>query len=383
MAAIKSEYYRFNGTSWDLIYFKTSADIIVETANYKVLTAAERTKINDYLTNFNEANKLALIDSGGKLPVSIIPPNLPYLPLNGGTITGSLNVTGESTFVGDSNFKTIRLDKIKTQKSGDSDTISFEGATTITFDGAQLKDIALPSIGSDAANKEYVDNLVSAGFKVKDPVKAASTGNVNIEAQLNALDGYTLAVGDRILLKNQTTASQNGVYKLSSNKIPEKIAADSALGTAVFVEHGDTQNDYIFVQSEENQWRVFSKPDTIKAGNGLSKSGTTLNIANGGVTSEMLAGHIAWDKLTHSAHSDKLGWMSINPAITSIELQPRIDHILSAIRNLRGTENFDTYNTETIAGAYQLANSKIKSEMGTTMPGTSGYNVGDLYFKIL
>lgn len=380
MAAIKSEYYRFNGTSWDLIYFKTSADIIVETANYKVLTAAERTKISNYLTNFNSPNKLALIDSVGKLPDNIIPA-LPYLPLNGGMITGNLTVDGESIFVGDSQFNSIITDKIKTNIG--SDTISFEGATNITFDGAQLKDIALPSIGSDAANKEYVDNLVSAGFKVKDPVKAASTGNVSISTALNALDGYTLAAGDRILLKNQTTASQNGVYKLSSNKIPEKIVADSALGTAVFVEHGDTQNDYIFVQSEENQWHVFSKPDTIKAGNGLSKSGTTLNIANDGVTNRMLAGSINWFKLDDQNHTDTYGWAAIVDADTNTNLPTRISQILSAIKRLRGTEKYNTYNTETIAGAYQLANSKIKSEMGTTMPGTTGFTTGDLYFKIL
>lgn len=381
MATIKSEYYRFNGTSWDLIYFKTSADIIVETANYKVLTAAERTKISDYLTNFNEANKLALIDSGGRLPVSIIPPNLPYLPLNGGTITGELIVNGWSNFVGASQFNSIITDKINPR--GDSDTIIFEGATNITFDGAQLKDIALPSIGSDAANKEYVDNLVSAGFKVKDPVKAASTGNVNIAVALNALDGYTLDTGDRVLLKNQTTESQNGVYKLSSNKIPEKIESDSALGTAVFVEHGDTQNDYIFVQSEENQWHAFSKPDTIKAGLGLSKIGTTLYIETGGVTDAMLAGNIAWGKLDDPNHTDTDGWTNIKDANAPGGLYLRINDILSAIKNLRGTEKFNTNNTETIKGAYQLANSKIKSEMGTTMPGTTGFTTGDLYFKIL
>ena len=111
--------------------------------------------------------------------------------------------------------------------------------------------------------KEYVDNLVYAGFKVKDPVKAASIANINTALALNALDGYTLAVSDRVLLRNQTTVTQNGVYQLNASKIPIKVDADSGIGNSVFVEYGSTQNDYIYVSSIVNAWSVFSKPDTI------------------------------------------------------------------------------------------------------------------------
>ena len=104
-------------------------------------------------------------------------------------------------------------------------------------------------------------------------MKSASTANIDITAVLNSLDGITLKANDRVLLKNQTTASQNGVYKLNSTKKPVKVASDSAVGSAVFVENGNTNNDYIYHCSTENTWVAFSKPDTIKAGAGQQKVG--------------------------------------------------------------------------------------------------------------
>ena len=95
MATKKAEYYKFNqdGNVWDLYYFRTSADLIVETDSRKVLTGDERTKISDFLTTFNTANKLVQVGSGGKIPTSVIP-TLPYLSTSGGTVSGNTTVVG-------------------------------------------------------------------------------------------------------------------------------------------------------------------------------------------------------------------------------------------------------------------------------------------------
>jgi hypothetical protein len=251
-------------------------------------------------------------------------------------------------------------------------------------------------LGHEAVNKEYVDNKVSSGFTTRMPVKAASTGNIDITAVLNALDGFTLSANDRVLLKNQTTASQNGVYQLDSSKKPVKVTNDSKVGSAVFVENGNTNNDYIYHCSTENTWVAFSKPDTIKAGAGLTKSGTTLSIANGGITNAMIQDNtISLSKFNQWGLDDNFAYWNVtkNPQSNADPVY-WLNSILSAIKLLRGTDNYNTNNTQTIAGAYTSISAVQNSlntaigtipriTSGTSNPSTTGAKNGDLYFKEL
>ena len=69
-----------------------------------------------------------------------------------------------------------------------------------------------PSANNDLATVLYVKNIAAGLRDPKDACRAASTADVNIASAPATLDGVTLASGDRILLKNQTTASENGIY---------------------------------------------------------------------------------------------------------------------------------------------------------------------------
>ena len=92
------------------------------------------------------------------------------------------------------------------------------------IDGKQIKSATItqsklslvaPASANDAATKTYVDTLVQNsvyGQDWKASVRAASTANVNIASAPSAIDGVNLNANDRVLLKNQTTASQNGIY---------------------------------------------------------------------------------------------------------------------------------------------------------------------------
>lgn len=375
MATIKSEYYRFNGTAWDLHYFKTSADLIVETATYKVLTATERTSIADYLASFNVANKLVKLDGSAKIPSALIP-SLGYLPLTGGTLTGQLVLTNSLVVGGASYFNGEITSDNGTINMG-TDVLSFTG------DGAYITNVKTPVAGNQAATKEYVDNLVAAGFKVKEPVKAASIGNIDIAVALNNLDGCTLYANDRVLLKNQTTTTQNGVYQLNASKIPVKVTADSTIGNSVFVEYGDTYNDNIFVSSVVNTWSVFARPDTVVAGNGLVRSGNTIAINTSGVTNAMLAGSIEISKLANFSSSDALPSFSLlEDANVSKSLASHLEDLYCAIARTRGQSKYnEAVTSQTVAGAYNLINTKNKTEIGASVPGTTGYTTGDLFFK--
>lgn len=84
--------------------------------------------------------------------------------------------------------------------------------------GQRISNVGDPSAATDAANKQYVDNT-AAGLDWKENVRAASTANMTVASGVingATMDGVTLATGDRVLLKNQTTASENGIYLVAA-----------------------------------------------------------------------------------------------------------------------------------------------------------------------
>lgn len=81
----------------------------------------------------------------------------------------------------------------------------------IDLNGNQLKNLGDPSVGTDGVNLNYLTNFVN-GRTYKAPVRAASTANLTLATPGASIDGVTLSSGDRILLKNQSTGSQNGIY---------------------------------------------------------------------------------------------------------------------------------------------------------------------------
>ena len=145
------------------------------------------------------------------------------------------------------------------------------------------------------ATKEYVD-AVKAGLTVKDSVRAATTANITIATALNngdTLDGVTLADDDRVLVKNQSTGAENGIYIVGSSPArATDMAASSVLegGTFVFVEEGTANADNGYVVSTDGTitvgttahvWTQFSGAGQITAGDGLAKgSGATANTMN-------------------------------------------------------------------------------------------------------
>lgn len=84
--------------------------------------------------------------------------------------------------------------------------------STLDFDNkGKAINIPLPVNPGDAVNKQYVDSLIE-GLDWKDNVRAATTSNISISSAPASIDGVTLAVNDRILVKDQTTQSENGIY---------------------------------------------------------------------------------------------------------------------------------------------------------------------------
>ena len=98
-------------------------------------------------------------------------------------------------------------------------TISTQAANSVAISGGTITGLGAPSSGSDAATKTYVDDLVT-GLKTRIITRAATTGNITLSSDLqngDTLDGVTLATGNKVLVKNQTDATENGIYNAVSS----------------------------------------------------------------------------------------------------------------------------------------------------------------------
>jgi len=132
-------------------------------------------------------------------------------------------------------------------------TIATQDASNVSVTGGTVTGLGSPSSGSDAATKTYVDNLVT-GLKTRIICRVASTTNVVIASALengDVLDGITLVTADRVLLKNQTTPAQNGIYTVvasgSASRDTEYDVISELSGQLVIIQEGTTNADTIFL----------------------------------------------------------------------------------------------------------------------------------------
>ena len=298
---------------------------------------SELTRVKKYIFSAlsgdaTASNSGALTIASGAVENSMLAGSIANAKLTNSAVTvGSTSISLGATQTAIAGVTELAVDNINvngntiaTTNTNGNLVLDPNGTGTIDVSSARITSLATPTQTTDAATKAYVDAQLQ-GLDVKNSVRVATTANGTLAsafANNSTVDGITLATGDRILLKDQSTGSENGIYTVNASGAPTRATdfdADSEVtgGTFFFVEEGTVNADNGFVMTNDGSVTVgstalvftqFSGAGQVTAGSALTKSGNTLNVAvddssievnsdalrvkASGITNAMLAGSI-------------------------------------------------------------------------------------------
>jgi hypothetical protein len=224
-----------------------------------------------------------------------------YAPIASPTFTGTVSgVTKSMVGLGnvDNTSDANKPVSTATQTALDA-KLSLSGGTmtgALTLSGA-------PTADAHAATKAYVDNVTS-GINFHQPVRVATTANITLSGT-QTIDGVSVSAGDRVLVKDQTNQTQNGIYVVAAGSWSRASDADNTPsgelsgGDFSLVLEGTVNSGYGYICSNTSAitigttnvtYAAFNAAKAVSAGSGLTESTPgTLAIATGGVTSSMIA----------------------------------------------------------------------------------------------
>ena len=324
----------------------------------ETLTFAGGSGMNTVVTDNNvEIQATALTNSNLSGSAGITNANLanPTITLGSSTLTlgaTTTDIAGLTSLVVDD--ITINGQTIQTTASNLDINLTPHGTGTVIVPSGYEDRAGFTT--NSLANKAYVDQ-VAQGLDTKPSVRAATTadlsatysnGSSGVGATLTAgsngaivIDGVSLSVDDRVLVKNQSTASQNGIYRVSTQgdgstafvltrATPEDQPEELTGGSFVFVEEGtaNANNGYVFTHTGQPTFGTtnldvaqFSGAGQITAGAALSKTGNQLDVEVDdssievvgdalqvkalGITNAMLAGSIDGAKIENFVFTDE------------------------------------------------------------------------------
>ena len=163
-------------------------------------------------------------------------------------------------------------------------------STSVAFGSQKITGLADPTLAQDAATKAYVDG-VATGLDVKASVRVATTANITLSST-QTIDGVAVIAGDRVLVKNQTTGSENGIYVVGASAWSRSTDADTSAevtsGMFTFVSEGTANGHAGFVLATDDAitlgttslvFTQFSDAAAYTASNGVLLTGSNLTFA--------------------------------------------------------------------------------------------------------
>ena len=270
------------------------------------------TSLGGTITFSGTSNEIEVAESSGTITVGLPATVSGLTNVSATNLTGTLATAAQGNVTSLGTLTALAVDNISIDQNTISTTaggdliLDPQGSNDIDANNHKIINVTTPAAAGDAANKGYVD-AVKVGLDIKDSVKVASTANIaDIANGLNAgdtIDGVSLGNGDRVLLKNQSTSSQNGIYIAGASPARAddmNASGEVSGGTFVFVEEGTVNGDSGFVVTTNGtltpgtsaiEWTQFSGAGQITAGNGLVKgTGAALNTINAVGSTTILVG---------------------------------------------------------------------------------------------
>ena len=249
----------------------------------------------------------------------------------GANVTGTLNANGIATFGSVvSSQLTADAGGNLTLTAGSTDQyveIRPTGTGQVHVGGFKIESLGAPTASTDAATKQYVDD-VAQGLSIQAPAVAASTGTyaamstgtvtydngtagvgatLTTTVALTTIDGITLTTNDRIIIKDETGANlpNNGIYVYTSSTVLTRATdfdtpTEMAGGDFCFVQQGTTYNDTGWVMTDpvttvgtsDVTWVQFSGAGSFTAGAGLTLTGTEFSVNVDNLTTAISGGNV-------------------------------------------------------------------------------------------
>jgi len=246
------------------------------------------------------------------------------------------------------------------------------GTSTITadikLDGFKLTNVGAPTVGTDATNKTYVDAAI-AGLTWKQAVKAATVANITLSG-VQTVDTIALVAGDRVLVKDQTIQSENGIYVVSATAwtratdFDQVSPIDEINSAAVFVSNGTVNADQGFTEistvvvvgTDPITFTPFTGATSFIDGIGLLRTGNQVDVNMG-------AGIIALP-------SDEVGIDIYNSATSALILTA--DGSTSSVltgAQLHLKTNLTQFDQNATSGLFLKANGITATELSATVAG--------------
>jgi len=198
----------------------------------------------------------------------------------GGTDWASKTYVTSQNFVTSSTVLGYRLDQFAAPTA------------SVSMNSQRITNLGTPSADSDAVTKSYADSLRS-GLDVKQSVRVATTANITLSGT-QTIDGVAVVAGDRVLVKNQTSGSQNGIYVVAAGSWTRATDADNDAeinaGMFAFVEEGTTNADTGWVLSTNAPTTIgttslafaqFSGGGSLSVDATLTKTGNSIGLTSG------------------------------------------------------------------------------------------------------
>ena len=316
--------------------------------------------------------------------------------MSGVTINGNLTVSGSGLVASNINdfntaVRTNRLDQMAVPTTG------------VSLNSQKITNLADPTNDQDAATKIYVD-AARSGLDVKQSVRVATTANITLSGT-QTIDGVSVIAGNRVLVKDQTTTTQNGIYDVAAGSWSRSTDADTdaevTAGMFTFVAEGTlgadsgwvlTTNDTIVLGTTALAFNQFSGAGQVVAGSGMTKSGSTLDIGTANSSRIVVnADSIDLAAITQSDTSGSAGSTFVQ-SVTR-DGYGRVSGVITAAvqdatTSVKGIASFDSGDFSVTGGAViikasgvdnsQLANSSVTVGSTSISLGASATTIAGL-----